>query len=248
MSFTQINNEILIRNDELSFTELGLYVYLASSKQPAFPSLATLQKRGLSKGTVLKCIRKLETMGFIEVIRSKGRCNKYLSKIAPTCVTPVQNRPRGCPNEDQVPVQNRPTNNTSINNTNLIITSEVDDSLNYEQLYNAYPGRNGRTAGLAKCRATIKDREAYNKLESAIVAYGEFCKNKGTGHEYIKSFSTFMDEWFKWAHQPKYERVKSDAPMPNRWTHEDKSQEGLAALLQDNNANGLVELMNLKKF
>lgn len=66
--------------------------------------------------------------------------------------------------------------------------------LDFDALYKIYPRKEGKKRGIEICKRQIKTQDDYNKLELAIKNYARIKK----GSEFIKHFSTFMNEWSDW--------------------------------------------------
>ena len=67
--------------------------------------------------------------------------------------------------------------------------------LDFEALYAAYPRKQGKSKGLAKCKTAIKNQTTYDLVLKAITQYKALCEANETEVEYIKHFSTFMNCW-----------------------------------------------------
>lgn len=68
----------------------------------------------------------------------------------------------------------------------------------FESLYRKYPRKEGKTGGLAKCKAQIKTSEDFYNLSLAIEHYAAHVIEKQTEAKFIKHFSTFMTSWRDW--------------------------------------------------
>ena len=80
MFYTSLKNEVG-RNGDLSGNAFKLLFVIASyesKKGYSYPSHARLMKEvGLSKSTLIKCIKELEELGYITIEKSMGSNNKY---------------------------------------------------------------------------------------------------------------------------------------------------------------------------
>lgn len=81
MSYTVIDNEIF-DNEDLKLNSKALLMYLIRYDNDkdgyAYPSQKKLlDKTGLSKATLLKCLNELEEKGYIKRVKEKGVNNKY---------------------------------------------------------------------------------------------------------------------------------------------------------------------------
>lgn len=66
----------------------------------------------------------------------------------------------------------------------------------FSKVYTRYPRKEGKTLGMAKCKAQIKTTEDYELLLNAVENY----KAKKTGIEakFLLHFSSFMNSWRDW--------------------------------------------------
>src|SRR5690554_3106445 len=75
----------VIRSDKLHGSEKLLYIALlnrSNSKGECWPSLATLEKEvGVSRNTILKKLRALESKGLIRRVKRKGSDGRDLSNV-----------------------------------------------------------------------------------------------------------------------------------------------------------------------
>lgn len=96
---------------------------------------------------------------------------------------------------------------TEQNITEHNITTHMPDSKNpasvfdYLVHYKKYPRKEGKSRGLALCKAQIKTQEDFDLLGKAIDNYVEHCKVNATEPRYIKHFSSFMSTWRDWLDQ-----------------------------------------------
>lgn len=81
--------------------------------------------------------------------------------------------------------------NTKHKNTNTC-------AFDFDSLYQKYPRKLGKTAGLIKARAQIKSQAEYDDLSLAIEKYSEYITREKTEPQFIKHFSTFMTSWRDW--------------------------------------------------
>jgi hypothetical protein len=77
---------------------------------------------------------------------------------------------------------------------NIRITKSRSE-FDFIALYQKYPRKVGKTAGIKRCEAQIKTPEDYALLSQAIDSYVEYLKKEGTEPKFVKHFSTFMSEW-----------------------------------------------------
>jgi len=72
---------------------------------------------------------------------------------------------------------------------------QTDLSLNFEALYQKYPKKIGKSAGLKTCHRKIKTQNEYENLSTAIDNFNRVIEIENTEKKYIKQFSTFMNCW-----------------------------------------------------
>lgn len=76
LPFTRVPNA-LIYSDKLTTNEKMVYIYI-SSFNPSFPSMRMIgEKLGLSKTTVLKCVKTLLEFNLIERYKKNQRVVQY---------------------------------------------------------------------------------------------------------------------------------------------------------------------------
>ena len=84
----------------------------------------------------------------------------------------------------------------------------------FEALYKNYPRKEGKSAGLRKCKSKIKTQSDYENLSQAIDNYSETCRVNDTGRRFIKLFSSFMTDWEDWLHVEKPPSLADLFPDP----------------------------------
>lgn len=70
--------------------------------------------------------------------------------------------------------------------------------LNFEPIYKNFPRKEGKQAGIQKCKAQIKSQEDFELLSKAVDRYAAHCRKEATELKFIKHFSTFMGCWRDW--------------------------------------------------
>lgn len=95
------------------------------------------------------------------------------------------------------------SNSSSLDTTDTTDTTQQTQlpkpaPLDFDSLYRKYPRKDGKSKGMATCRAQIKTPEDFAALSLAIDRYGEHIRHHGTEAKYIKHFSTFMHSWRDW--------------------------------------------------
>lgn len=78
------------------------------------------------------------------------------------------------------------------NNINNNIT------LNFEEIYNAYPRKVGKAKGHDVFKREIKTLADFENLRLAVEKYTRHVTKEKTEAKYIKHFSTFMNSWRDW--------------------------------------------------
>jgi len=67
-----------------------------------------------------------------------------------------------------------------------------------EKIYLSYPLKRGKSKGMKKALSVINSPDKLLNLEKAINNYAAECHKRNTESQYIKHFSTFMNEWEDW--------------------------------------------------
>lgn len=75
---------------------------------------------------------------------------------------------------------------------------EEDTHLNFDALYEKYPKKEGKSAGLKVCKNAIKTPEALIAAHKAVERYVDHLRRNKVDPKYIKHFSTFMNSWEDW--------------------------------------------------
>lgn len=68
----------------------------------------------------------------------------------------------------------------------------------FDSVYQEYPRKEGKSKGIDKCQAQVKNEADFQALRSAISRYKAHCEGKGIEPQYIKHFSSFMASWRDW--------------------------------------------------
>lgn len=71
--------------------------------------------------------------------------------------------------------------------------SGAEVHFDFESIYALYPNRKGKKRGMEICRREILTSEDFFKLRTAVENYARECQ--GREPQYIKHFSTFMNNW-----------------------------------------------------
>ena len=82
--------------------------------------------------------------------------------------------------------------------SNINTPSQQAARFDFESLYEKYPRKVGKAAGLRKAKVQIKTLEAYEELRTAIARYTNYCIAQKTEPRFIKHFSSFMSDWRDW--------------------------------------------------
>lgn len=173
-------------------------------------------KWGLSKSTINRCLKYLESTGRIKNdVGSLGTvvtiCNWYeLQRF--------ENRSDLYVNDKETPgvhttgprsTQHEETTNARLSScvTSKIFSLGQNNPFNLDALYIAYPRHIGRKIGLKRLGDMVKSQETYDQLKLAIYNYSEYIKKNKTEPRFIKHFPTFLSEWEDWVH-PEVEEKK----------------------------------------
>jgi len=95
MGYTKIPNEILLNIPKLGLTPFDLMVYIilrmyAYDKSYSFPSVRTIAEiTGLSLGTIVKSVKRLQTAGLISIKKEK---NRNIYTFYEFCEIPASNK------------------------------------------------------------------------------------------------------------------------------------------------------------
>lgn len=69
------------------------------------------------------------------------------------------------------------------------------DKFDFDRIYQQYPRKLGKKQGMLVCRRQITTQAKYDALQTALNNYKAEIERLGTKPEYIKHFSTFMNNW-----------------------------------------------------
>ena len=70
--------------------------------------------------------------------------------------------------------------------------------LDFSEIYNLYPRKEGGTAGLKKLKSMDVDQETFNRIKTAAIRYSNHCRKNKTEPKFIKHFSTWVNNWTDW--------------------------------------------------
>jgi len=70
--------------------------------------------------------------------------------------------------------------------------------LDFESLYQKYPRKLGKSAGLRKAKSEIRSHEDFDLLSKALDRFCTHHKERKTEPEYLPYFSTFITSWRDW--------------------------------------------------
>jgi oligoendopeptidase F len=71
-------------------------------------------------------------------------------------------------------------------------------SFDFEAIYDKYPRKIGKKAGIEKLRKSVKTQEKYNLLVGAVSYYADYCLKQNTEEKFIKHFSSWVSTWEDW--------------------------------------------------
>jgi hypothetical protein len=91
-------------------------------------------------------------------------------------------------------------NITEHNNTLHNITAEPPPSaeLDLLSLYEIYPRKEGKAAGLKKLKTIVKTPEVYERVKFALDRFVKHHQTAGTEAKFIPFFSTWVNSWTDW--------------------------------------------------
>lgn len=99
------------------------------------------------------------------------------------------------------PVTERGLHNNTIHNEqdNTNITAKQPPAVSeIESLYQLYPRKEGKSAGLKKLQSIITDVETFERVKTAILRYASHVQKNKTEPKFIKHFSTWVNHWTDW--------------------------------------------------
>lgn len=100
-----------------------------------------------------------------------------------------------CTLEERRGEENREEENTILSDSAFAEPRRIFD---FEALYQKYPRKEGKSAGIKTCKAQVKTEDEYELLSRAISRYAEHCASNVREVRFIKIFSTFMNQWRDW--------------------------------------------------
>lgn len=119
---------------------------------------------------------------------------------------------------DQPTSRSSSSSSSSSKKKNNILAPKVADELAgwLEEIYEAYPKRRNtkKALGLSRLAKVVRDRTMVDRIKNSISKYSQYLKRTGKNGEFIKQFSTFVNEWQEWEHddKPKSETFKFVLP------------------------------------
>jgi hypothetical protein len=118
----------------------------------------------------------------------------------------------------------------------LLIPTEPKARFDFEALYKRYPGRKGKSGGMAICHRDIRIQADYEQLGRAIDAYA--AERSGEDPKFTLHFATFMGKWEDYLPPGPSEQLDAEGAMlmqNNAWA----ARRDLAALEARRRAAGL---------
>jgi hypothetical protein len=96
---------------------------------------------------------------------------------------------------DRPTTDQRPTTYKNYNNINNINNNPKASSQTFdlEQIYSAYPKKQGKKKGIEKLLKLIKTQEQFDLILQGAKSYSEYCSENNTDSKYIKQFSTWVN-------------------------------------------------------
>lgn len=91
---------------------------------------------------------------------------------------------------------NERTNERTSSKQEITPNAGASGNFDFNDAYEKYPRKVGKSAGLKTAQKTVKNEDDYNNLLKAINNYSTHVK--GNDPKHIKHFSSFMSEWRDW--------------------------------------------------
>jgi len=79
-------------------------------------------------------------------------------------------------------------------------------SFDFESIWKAYPRKLGKASGMKWLKANVRTLKRFQRLESAVRNYQEYCQKNDTDEKFIQHFSTWVKRFEDW--------VLIEAPQP----------------------------------
>lgn len=112
---------------------------------------------------------------------------------------PVSDQPEVVFRSTETEVPDNPSLRSDIVIATAIVKKDIAQKFDFESLYEKYPRKVGKKAGMRACHARIKKQEDFDSLSGAIDRYNEYLARSSTEPQFIKHFSTFMNNWEDWS-------------------------------------------------
>ncbi len=85
----------------------------------------------------------------------------------------------------------------------------------FEKVFEKYPRKLGKGAGIKKCKSMIKSAKQYALLNTAVENYAKHVAANVSDEKYIKHFSTFMTNWVDWVEHTSTTTIKPRSSNEN---------------------------------
>jgi hypothetical protein len=73
---------------------------------------------------------------------------------------------------------------------------KIVQTFDFESVYQLYPRKGeGKKAGMMKLERDITTEAKFERFKKAVENYAYLCRTRGTEREYVKMWSTFVNNW-----------------------------------------------------
>lgn len=188
------NHKLSGLKSEDKFVYVGL-LCLAAQQGNSIVSLSLKslsQKLEIKPNKIIDIINILIIRELIILIYNENSKSQKNTDRTDRYSTDIYLRPKSC---QEVCSESSQTEKTDGNPS---APSETEILLIFEQVYSLYPRKEGRSRGLRVFRREVRSQESLNALCQAIENYNLNIKRQKIEKQFIKHFSTFMNEWKDW--------------------------------------------------
>lgn len=185
----QVNTPLeLWRDERMSVRTKGLYAMLKSYDEGWQFYVSQLAKAcHLSKDTLQKELKTLETYGYLERTRRKNEKGQWCGYTWELIDYPSQPKQQELATEQ--PTQIEQPKKESVQNA-----KEKQLEEDFEKLWELYPNKKGKTAAFKAYKRAIKDGTTNKEIQTGIVAYKKQIAINHTEKQYIKHGGTFFNQ------------------------------------------------------
>lgn len=129
-------------------------------------------------------------------IKQTAECLKLFEKRSMISITGYQSVTNRGQTVSYITLHNSTEHNEHNNNAQIPARKLADSA--FEDLYEKYPRKVGKTRGIAKLKASIKTEDDVASFIVAVTNYRAHLAKEGTEAKYIMHFSTFVNCWPDW--------------------------------------------------